>query len=104
MTLGDFVRPAYGVYAVRVGLDGEEAVRPGVANVGKRPTVDGTTELLEVHLFDFDGNLYDCEIEVDFIDHIRPERSFDGLEALKAQIAQDAEQARALLSGLSGPA
>ncbi len=102
--LGDFVRPAYGVYAVRVRLDGLGEAIPAVANFGKRPTVDGLSELLEVHLFDFEGDLYGRELEVEFDAFIRPEQKFDGLDALKAQIAEDATQARRLLSGLSGPA
>ena len=103
LTLGDYARPPYGVYAVMVGLDGEAPARPGVANFGKRPTVDGETELLEVHLFDFEGDLYGREMEVAFHDHLRPERKFDGLDALKAQIDADAETARRVLSRLSGP-
>ncbi|MAK63762.1 MAG: bifunctional riboflavin kinase/FMN adenylyltransferase [Maricaulis sp.] len=102
--LGDFVRPAYGVYAVRVRLDGKGDPIEAVANFGKRPTVDGLSELLEVHLFDFDGDLYGRELEVEFRGFIRPERKFDGLDALKDQIARDAAAARRLLSGLSGPA
>ncbi|WP_291842986.1 bifunctional riboflavin kinase/FAD synthetase [Maricaulis sp.] len=104
LTLGDFVRPDYGVYAVRVGVDGGGPSIAAVANIGKRPTVDGATELLEVHLLDWTGDLYGRTLEVEFFDHIRPERRFDGLDALKAQIAADAEAARAVLSGLSGPA
>jgi riboflavin kinase/FMN adenylyltransferase len=104
LTLGDYARPAYGVYAVRVGIDGETPQRPGVANFGKRPTVDGETELLEIHLFDFSGDLYDRVLEVEFHDFLRPERRFDGIDALKAQIAQDAEAARRVLSPPSGPA
>ena len=102
--LGDFVRPAYGVYAVRVRLDGKGDPIEAVANFGKRPTVDGLSELLEVHLFDFDGDLYGRELEVEFRGFIRSERKFDGLDALKDQIARDADAARRLLSGLSGPA
>lgn len=104
LTLGDYARPAYGVYAVRVGIDDEAPQRPGVANIGKRPTVDGLTELLEVHLLDFDGDLYGCELTVEFHRHLRAERKFDGLDALKAQIAADAQEARRVLSGLTGPA
>ena len=70
----------------------------------KRPTVDGETELLEIHLFDFSGDLYDRVLEVEFHDFLRPERRFDGIDALKAQIAQDAEAARRVLSPPSGPA
>ncbi|WP_338243484.1 bifunctional riboflavin kinase/FAD synthetase [Maricaulis maris] len=104
LTLGDFVRPDYGVYAVRVGIDGETPSHAGVANIGKRPTVDGATELLEVHLLDWSGDLYGRTLEVEFFDHLRSERRFDGLDALKAQIATDANAARTALSRLSGPA
>ncbi|WP_417481055.1 bifunctional riboflavin kinase/FAD synthetase [Maricaulis sp.] len=102
--LGDYVRPAYGVYAVRVGIDGQPADRPAVANIGTRPTVDGVTELLEVHLLDFDGDLYGRELAVEFHDHLRAERRFDGLDALKAQIALDATRARDVLTRVAGPA
>jgi riboflavin kinase/FMN adenylyltransferase len=102
--MGDYVRPAYGVYAVRVGIAGEAVTRPAVANIGKRPTVDGATEVLEVHLLDFDGDLYGQELAVEFHDHLRSERRFDGLEALKAQIALDASQARDVLTRVTGPA
>ena len=104
LTLGDYARPAYGVYAVRAGIDGETPARPGVANIGKRPTVDGATELLEIHLFDFAGDLYDKTLEVEFHEFLRPERRFDGIEALKDQIAKDAQAARAALTDASGPA
>ena len=104
LTLGDYARPAYGVYAVRVGIDGEAPSRPGVANFGKRPTVDGETELLEIHLFDFSGDLYGKPLEVEFHDFLRPERRFDGIDALKDQIARDAGAARRVLTDPSGPA
>lgn len=104
LDLGDFARPAYGVYAVRVGIEGEAPLRPAVANFGKRPTVDGVTELLEIHLFDFSGDLYGKVLEVEFHEFLRPERRFDGIEALKAQIAADADAARRLLTDVSGPA
>jgi len=104
LTLGGYVRPDYGVYAVRVGIDGEPPSVPAVANIGKRPTVDGVTELLEVHLLDWSGDLYGRTLEVEFFDHLRAEKRFDGLDALKAQIAADAGAARRVLSGLSGPA
>lgn len=83
-------RPALtGVYAVK--LDGRE----GVANLGVRPTVAGVPKLLlEVHLFDFDGDLYDRHVHVEFFQKIRDEMKFDGLDALKAQIAKDAQVAR----------
>ncbi|MEO1311655.1 MAG: riboflavin kinase, partial [Pseudomonadota bacterium] len=87
-----------GVYAVRVGMEGE-GLRPGVANFGRRPTVGGAGRLLEVHLFDFKGDLYGKRLDVAFVDFLREERKFDGLDALKAQIAADSDRARALLAG-----
>ncbi len=84
-------RPAFtGVYAVK--LDGRE----GVANLGVRPTIAGIPKLmLEVYVFDFDGNLYDAHVHVQFFHKIRAEMKFDGLDALKAQIAQDVLVAKA---------
>ena len=94
--LDDYVRPAFGVYAVRSLLaDGRRV--PGVANLGRRPTVDGTEERLEVWLFDLNEDLYGQTIETDLLAFIRPERRFSGLDELKAQIAADADAARALL-------
>lgn len=99
IALGDFSRPATGVYAVRAGVDkGAETVwHDGVANYGRRPTFDKTDELLEVHLFDFSGDLYQQHLRVQLVDFIRPEQRFPGLDALKAQIALDAAEARRLL-------
>ena len=83
-------RPALtGVYTVK--LDGLN----GVANLGVRPTISGVPKLLlEVHLFDFDGDLYDKHVHVEFFHKIRDEMKFDGLDALRAQIAKDAKVAR----------
>lgn len=87
------VAPVDGVFAVEMfGVPGEPV--PGVANVGKRPTVDGTRSLLEVHLFDFSGDIYGRHVQVDFKRRIRPEKRFDSFEALKAQIEKDAAEAR----------
>jgi riboflavin kinase / FMN adenylyltransferase len=99
--LGDYLRPAFGVYAVRAGVDAGAATvwHPGVANLGRRPTVGGLTERLEVHLFDFSGDLYGRHLRVRMVDFIRPEMRFEGLDALKAQIAQDAARARAIVGG-----
>lgn len=96
--LEDYVRPRFGVYAVTLGIGDEAPARPGVANIGRRPTVDGTAERLEVHLFDFSGDLYSKPVSVAFHAFLRDERRFDGLDALKAQIAADADAARALLA------
>jgi len=91
-----------GVYAVTVsGLDRDYA---GVANIGVRPTVQGKEPLLEVHLFDFQGDLYGKRLSVVFRHKIRDERTFPGLEALKAQIQLDIEAARHWLDAHSLPA
>lgn len=104
LELGEHLRPAYGVYAVWVGMPvADQADRrtwrwhKGVANIGRRPTVDGTTVRLEAHLFDFTGDLYEKPLRVALVDFLRPEQKFPGLAALKQQIAHDAERARALL-------
>jgi riboflavin kinase / FMN adenylyltransferase len=93
-------RPALGVYAVHVGLVGEGGTEwhTGVANLGRRPTVDGKGIVLEVHVFDYAGDLYSRQVRVAFVEHLRPERKFDGLEALRAQIARDCDTARAMLA------
>ena len=89
--------PANGVYAVRVRVDGT-AARPGVMNLGTRPTVDGTRLSPEVHLLDFAGDLYGRELAVELVARLRAEVRFVSLDALVAQIRLDAEQARALLA------
>lgn len=96
MTLGELIEPRKGVYATRTTIGGR--VRPGVSNFGRRPTVDDSPPLLETYLFDFEGDLYGKEIEVGFIDFLRDEKKFDGLDALKAQIDRDCVKARALLA------
>lgn len=101
LELGDYIRPAYGVYAVRVGVEtglvGETIWCDGVANLGKRPTVDGLAEKFEVHLFDFDRDLYGTHMRVALIEYIRAEQKFDGLDALQAQISKDCHAARVIL-------
>ncbi len=91
--------PGNGVYAVRVRLPGEaQAHHPGVANIGVRPTFGGDPQqLVEIHLLDGSMDLYSLTITVELIARLRPEQRFDGVAALKAQIALDAHQARALL-------
>jgi riboflavin kinase/FMN adenylyltransferase len=102
LPLEDHVEPALGVYAVRVEIeDGpHKGVYDGVANVGRRPTFDKQDVLLEAHIFDFTGDIYGAHAAVSFIEFIRPERKFDGLDSLKAQIAQDSEKAREILAAL----
>ncbi|HEY9199906.1 MAG TPA: bifunctional riboflavin kinase/FAD synthetase [Gammaproteobacteria bacterium] len=86
--------PVQGVFAVEMyGLEREPLY--GVANVGTRPTVDGTRSLLEVHLFDFSGDIYGRHVAVDFVHKIRAEKKFASFDELKVQIERDVEQARA---------
>jgi riboflavin kinase/FMN adenylyltransferase len=87
-------RPLSGVYAVWLVVEGAEVPLAAVANLGVRPTVDGEHALLEVHVLDWDGDLYGRRAAVEFVQKIRDERPFDGLEALSRQIEQDAEAAR----------
>jgi riboflavin kinase/FMN adenylyltransferase len=103
--LDDYLRPAFGVYAVRVSGDGmDDPFRgrsiDGVANLGLRPTVGTLEPRLEAHLFDIDADLYGRHLRVALVDFIRPEQKFAGLEALKAQIAEDARRAREILAGV----
>jgi riboflavin kinase/FMN adenylyltransferase len=85
--------PLRGVFAVELfGIEGEPL--PGVANLGTRPTVGGMKTLLEIHLFDFDSNIYGAHVHVDFLRKLRDERRFDSFDKLKAQILIDAEQAQ----------
>lgn len=96
MKVLDHIAPARGVYAVRVsGLSGESV--NGVANLGARPTVNGTENRLETHLFDFAGDVYGKYICVELVEFIRVEKKFDDFGELKAQILKDAEQAREML-------
>ena len=89
--------PPDGVWAVRASTGSK--VLQGVANLGVRPTVDGEQRLLEVHLFDFAGDLYGATLEVEFVSFLRPEQKFASLDELKAQIRSDAEQAMYILRG-----
>ena len=93
IALDGYLRPAFGVYATRSRLPGGRSCA-GVANLGVRPTVSGQEARLEVHLFDWSGDLYGATIETDLVAFLRPERRFDGLEALKRQIAEDEVEAR----------
>ena len=88
-------RLAHGIYAVVARVDGRAF--PAVASFGTRPTVDDGPPLLEVHLLDFDGDLYGREMEVEFIERIRDELKFDSLPALVAEMKRDKERARAIL-------
>jgi riboflavin kinase/FMN adenylyltransferase len=97
LEIGNYLRPAYGIYAVRVTLD-DGGEHDGVASLGIRPTFDPPRELLEAVLFDFDGDLYGRTIEVALHHYLRPEAKFESIEELKTQMDADAAQARQLLA------
>ncbi|MCQ9155809.1 bifunctional riboflavin kinase/FAD synthetase [Acidomonas methanolica] len=97
--LGSHIEPARGVYAATVRMP-DGAIRKGVANIGRRPTInDGQESRLELHIFDFDGDLYGQRLEVSLHTMLREEQRFSGLDALKEQIARDAAVARQILDG-----
>ncbi|MFC0217848.1 bifunctional riboflavin kinase/FAD synthetase [Pseudochelatococcus lubricantis] len=84
----------HGIYAVRVRVDG--IMRAGVASFGRRPTFDDGAPLLETHLFDFSGDLYGKQPEVEFLAWLRPELKFDDVDALVVQMDRDSAGARAI--------
>jgi riboflavin kinase/FMN adenylyltransferase len=95
--MGKYLRPAYGIYAVR-GVLPDGRVLDGAANLGIRPTFDPPKELLEPYFFDFSESLYGQCIEVQLIEYLRPEAKFDGLEALVEQMDADCDRARQILA------
>jgi riboflavin kinase / FMN adenylyltransferase len=98
LSLGDYVRPRLGIYAVRVDL-GDGVLLPGAASVGVNPTVGALPEpVLEAHLFDFSGDLYGKTIEVELAAFLRDEAKFDDVNALKRQMTQDVIDARVALA------
>ena len=97
IALGNYVRPRFGIYAVRGRLPGGP-VPDGVASLGVRPMFAPPKELLEPHFFDFDDNLYGETIEVELISFIRDEAAFDDLDQLKAQMDADAAEAKRRLA------
>jgi riboflavin kinase / FMN adenylyltransferase len=96
---GPVVLPPNGIYAVRVAWDGRTA--DGVASLGVRPTFGAGERLLEVHLFDFDGDLYGRRLRVEFVRRQRGERKFGSVEALVKQMERDAQRARTLLGAVA---
>jgi riboflavin kinase/FMN adenylyltransferase len=106
LVLGEYLQPALGIYAVKAGIDeGRGTVwHDGVASFGYRPTVGGTDLVFEVYLFDWSGDLYGRHLRAALIDYLRPEKKFDDLDALRAQIALDCDEARRLLAAYAGPA
>jgi len=97
IVLPKLLMPINGVFAVTAKLHDGELVH-AVANVGNRPTVDGKENRLEVHLFDFDRDIYHQTMTVNFVEKIRDELKFDSFDDLKAQIEKDAARARVILS------
>jgi riboflavin kinase/FMN adenylyltransferase len=97
LSLGSYLRPRFGIYAVRGRLPGGTVV-PGAASLGIRPTFDPPKELLEPFFFDFSGDLYGSTIEVELVSFLRPEEKFAGLDELKAQMEADCAEARRRLA------
>ena len=94
--LGNVIRPAFGVYSVLVKDENNNEYK-GIANIGRRPTVNDRGELIEVNLFDREINLYDKELEI-FLHHfIRAEKKFDNIDKLKKQISKDVKKAKSFL-------
>ncbi|MGA7674424.1 MAG: bifunctional riboflavin kinase/FAD synthetase [Rhizomicrobium sp.] len=100
LQLDGYMRPAFGIYAVRVAVLEDDKVvsrHEGVANLGIRPMYRSAEPLLEAHLFDFSGDLYGKHLSVELLAYLRPEAKFAGVEELKVQIGKDCDAARAAL-------
>ncbi|MBT7317909.1 MAG: bifunctional riboflavin kinase/FAD synthetase [Planctomycetes bacterium] len=98
------ILPPRGVYAAATVIEGQ--LVPAVLNLGRRPTFDGSDLLIETHILDWQGDLYDRNLEVFFLQHLRGELKFDDAEALKGQIAKDVGNAKKIWreAGLDSPA
>lgn len=96
LEFGDLVRPKFGVYCVEVKLEDAEKWIPAIANTGNRPTVGGEEARLEVHIFDFDRDIYGQHLQVRFRSFIRPEQKFESFDHLRAQIERDCVGAKTL--------
>ncbi len=105
LALEGVLHPDPGVYAVRVGVAERAGIawRDGAAYVGDRPTFAGDTLVLEVHLFDFDGDLYGRRLRVAFVKRVRADETFDGAEALAARMVADCRSARRILADTARP-
>jgi len=97
MEMGPYLRPRFGIYAVTARVLSTGAALKGAASLGVRPMFDPPKELLEPFFFDFSGDLYGQPIEVELRHFLRPELKFDSLAALRAQMAEDCDEARRLL-------
>lgn len=96
LEFGDLVRPKFGVYCVEVKLSNSDDWIPAIANTGSRPTVGGEEARLEVHIFDFDQDIYGQHIQVRFRSFVRPEQKFESFQHLRDQIERDCEGAKSL--------
>lgn len=90
--------PKAGVYAVRVQIDAAGEHHPGMANLGRRPTFEGQSLRLEVHLLDFEGDLYERTLRVEFTQRLRDERRFDGPQQLREQLSRDKARCKKMLT------
>ena len=106
ITLGDYVHPKYGVYAVWAGVErgGKTTWHPGVANVGVRPTFKGSSANVETYIFDISEDLYSDLLRVAFVRHLRPEQKFSGIDEIRTQIARDCRAARDVFEEIAGNA
>lgn len=103
IALDRYRAPLTGIFAV-VAWDASGRRLPGVASIGRRPTVGGTRPLLEVHVFDFDGDLYGAHLRVELLARLRPEERFDSLGAMTERMHEDAQRAREMLAAAGGTA
>jgi riboflavin kinase/FMN adenylyltransferase len=94
LRLKEYIHPPYGVYKVRVDIEGGEKALPAIANIGVKPTFNGKEPLIEIHIFDFDKNIYGARLRVTLETFIRPEHAFENVDALIQQITQDCEMVK----------
>ena len=100
LNINEYVAPKYGVYAIEASFlkNSKKRTLKGIANFGIRPTFHKNTEILEVHLFRFKLNIYNSLLKVDFVEFIRHEKKFSGVEALKKQLKSDISKAQKILN------
>ncbi len=98
MMLNEYIHPAYGIYAARITVEGQDASHKAVMSFGKRPHYPLQQPLLEAHLLDFEGDLYGKVLRVQWCDYLRPEKRFASEDLLRKAIAEDVQRARELLS------
>ncbi len=101
LKIDEYIQPNHGVYAVRAKVMNKSAkgkYYKGIANFGVRPTFDKNKPLLEVHLFNFNLNIYNSSLKVEFIDFIRKEKKFSGIDSLKNQLIIDISKAKKILN------